>query len=61
LPKASILKGEIVGQASLPAFYAHGNRERLPYKPGVRFANRWRQKKPDKKILKKVLAREIVI
>jgi hypothetical protein len=31
------LKGEIVGQAFLPAFCPNGNRERLPYKTGVPF------------------------
>jgi hypothetical protein len=49
IPKA--LKGEIVGQAFLPAFCPNGNRERLPYKTGVPFANRFRQgpKKSQKK------------
>jgi hypothetical protein len=40
ISKALNLKGEIVGQAFLPAFCPNGNRERLPYKTGVPFANR---------------------
>jgi len=34
ISKALNLKGEIVGQAFLPAFCPNGNRERLPYKTG---------------------------
>jgi hypothetical protein len=60
ISKALNLKGEIVGQAFLPAFCPNGNRERLPYKTGVPFANRRRQKEAEKN-LKKRLARAVVL
>jgi hypothetical protein len=56
ISKALNLKGEIVGQAFLPAFCPNGNRERLPYKTGVPFANRRRQKEAVKKSQKKTCA-----
>ena len=49
ISKALNLKGEIVGQAFLPAFCPNGNRERLPYKTGVPFVNRWRREEVGKK------------
>jgi hypothetical protein len=54
ISKALNLKGEIVGQAFLPAFCPNGNRERLPYKTGVPFAKRFCQgpKKSQKKDLR---------
>jgi hypothetical protein len=58
ISKALNLKGEIVGQAFLPAFCPNGNRERLPYKTGAPFANRICRAK---KISKKRIARDMVI